>query len=330
MSLSRGEEFAVGVSVEAVRGTFVIAQDYVRGREPSTIQTISEKADIKETKSTGVATQDTVVTMQKVEGDLALNLRFRTIGYFLKSLLGGVSSSLEGGETVVYRHTITLDTAILQPTLSLSLAKGGLTHKEINGSVVSKLGLSFSTDDVINGSVSILGLTETDASDFTPSFASDDALAPHQMLTVKIASTVAGLSGATAICITQAEFELDRGTDSKLCVSSINPVDFLAKLLSISGKFTWEKTDDTYFDLAIANTPQALQFDIVNTNESIGVGSNPTLTVQFPKVTLVTTENRSLEDVVTEDVEFVAHYDDTEAKAITISLLNEKADYNAT
>lgn len=329
MSLARGESISTGVAIEAIRGTFVAAQDYVRGREPASIQNVIEKVDIKETKETGVATQGNVITQQKVEGDIALNLRFRTIGYFLKSLLGGVSTVTEGGETVVYRHTITLDTTVLQPTLSLSMSKGGLDDKEINGAVVSKLSLAFPVDDVINGVVSIMGRTETDNAGFTPAFASDDHLAPHQMVTIKIATTIAGLGAAPSICVTNAELDLDRGSDAKLCVSSTTPVDFLSKLLAITGKFTIQKEDDTYWDIAQLNTPMALQFDIVNVNEDIGAASNPTLTIQLPNVTLSTSESRTLEDVVEEEIEFVAHYDETEAKAITIDLLNEKADYDA-
>ena len=122
MAYERGESLAVGVAVEATRGTFVAASDYVRMREPSTVQTLVEHVDVKESRPTGMAVESKVITMKKVEGDMALNLRFRTIGYFLKSLLGGLSSATEAGQTVVYRHTISLALGVLQPTLSLSLA----------------------------------------------------------------------------------------------------------------------------------------------------------------------------------------------------------------
>lgn len=329
MTLVRGEEYAVGVGVEATRGTFVAAQDYVRSREPGTIEQVVEKVDIKETGGTGVASRGQVVTMQKVEGDLPLNLRFQTIGYFLKSLLGGVSSATEAGETVVYRHTITLDKAALQPTLSLSQARGGFPHKKIAGAVVSKINLSFPVDDMINGTVSIKGLTETTASNFTPAFGDNDFLAPHQTVTLKIADDVAGLSGASATCVTDLTLDIDRGTREKLCVSSVSPVDFVANLLAVTGSFTHEKEADTFKDLAAANTSKAVQISIVNDAEDIGDGSNPTLTFVLPNCTFNTSESRSLDEVVTEEVSFMAHYDDSEAKAITVSLVNEKANYNA-
>src|SRR5687767_9808021 len=123
MTYVRGEDIALGVAMESTPGTFVAAQDYVRSRDPHSIQTIVEKATIKETKLTGVASHGDVITMKKVEGDIPLNLRFRTIGYFLKSLLGGLNSATEAGETIVYRHTVTLNTAVAQPTLSLSHAR---------------------------------------------------------------------------------------------------------------------------------------------------------------------------------------------------------------
>lgn len=329
MTLVRGEQYAVGVGVEGTPGTFVAAQDYIRTREPANIQTVVEKVDIKETKATGVASQGQVVTMKKVEGDMALNLRFRTIGYFLKSLFGTLNSTTEAGETAVYRHTGLLNTAITQPTLSLSLARGDFDHKQVAGAIVSKLALNFPIDDLINGSVSVKGLSEVTTTDFTAAYAATDYLAPHQMVTLKIADNVAGLGAAPAIDVTDLSIELDRGTREKLSISADTPVGFIAKLLSISGAFTMDKTADTYRDLAIANTSKALQISVINTAEDIGVSSNPELTFVLPNVTFMTSESRPLDDVVTEEITFMAHYDDTEAKAISVSLVNEKANYNA-
>lgn len=329
MTLVRGEEYAVGVGVEATRGTAVAPQDWVRSREPGTIEEVVEKVDIKETGATGVATRGQVVTMRKVEGELPVNLRFRTIGYFLKSLLGGVSSATEAGETVVYRHTITLDRAVLQPTLTLAQARGDFDHKNIAGAIVSKLNLNFPVDDMINGTVTLKARSEVTTTDFTPTFGSTDHLAPHQMVALKIADNVAGLTGATATVVTNLTIDLDRASREKLSIASDSPVDFIAQLLSVTGSFTHEKTDDTFKTLASANTVKAVQISVVNTAQTIGTAAKPTLTFVLPNCTFSTKENRSLEDVVSEEVTFMAHYDDTEAKAITVSLVNEKANYNA-
>ena len=47
MAIERGESTAVGVAVETTRGTFVAATDYIRTREPASIQTIVEKWTLK-------------------------------------------------------------------------------------------------------------------------------------------------------------------------------------------------------------------------------------------------------------------------------------------
>jgi hypothetical protein len=329
MALERGEALALGVAIETARGTFVAAQDYVRQREPSTIQRVTEEVDIKETRPTGVSRDAKVIVMQKVEGDVALNLRFRTIGYFLKSLLGGWSSATEVGQTTVYRHTGTLNPNVLQPTLSLSMARGTYPHKQIPGAVVTKMGLKFPVDDVINGSVTIKGLTETTVANFTPAYAATDYLAPHQMVTVKIAANTAGLGAATALVATDLEINLTRDNMDRVNISSILPVDFVAKLLDITGKFTMDKSDDTYKDLADAGTSRAMSITVTNTAQSIGSPTtNPQLVITLPNVTLNTTEKRPLDGIVTEEVTFEANYDDTAASAITVSLLNEKINYN--
>lgn len=329
MTLVRGEEYAIGVGVESTRGTAVAPQDWVRSREPGTIEEVVEKVDIKETGGTGVATRGQVVTMRKVEGDLPLNLRFRTIGYFLKSLLGGVASATEAGETVVYRHTITLDRNVLQPTLTLAAARGDFDHKNIAGAVVTKLNLSFPVDDMINGTVTVKARSEVTTTDFTPTWGDTDHLAPHQMVTLKIAETVAGLNAASGTCVTNLTIDIDRATREKLCIASASPVDFIAQLLAVTGSFTHEKTDDTFKNLASTNAVRAVQISVVNTAQTIGVAANPTLTFTLPNCTFNTKETRSLEDVVGEEVTFMAHYDEAEAKAITVSLVNQKANYNA-
>lgn len=327
--LTRGEQYAVGVGVEATAGTFVAAQDYVRTREPASIQTVVEKVDIKETKATGVASQGQVVTMKKVEGEMALNLRFRTIGYFLKSLLGGASSAAEAGETAVYRHSLTLNPAVAQPTLSLSLARGDFDHKQVAGAAVPKISLSFPVDDVINGTVGIKARSEVTTTDFTAAYSDTDPLAPHQMATIKIADDVAGLGAASPINVTNLTIDLDRGTREQTSISSDAPIGMIAKLLSIIGSFSMDKVSDTYRDIAIANTSKAIQISVVNTAEAIGVASNPEITFVLPNVTFSTSESRPLDDVVSEVISFMAHYDDAEAEAINISLVNEKANYNA-
>lgn len=330
MGLVRGESYAMGVAQEATRGTFAAAQDYVRTREPVGVQTVVEKVDIRETKVTGMNSQGQVVTRTRVEGEGAFNLRNRTIGYFLKSLLGDISSSVEAGETAVYRHTITLDPTVLQPTLALSLAKGDFDHKQVNGAIVSRLGFTFPVDDVVNGTMTLMGRTETTpGADFTPAYADDDFLFPHQMVTVKVAANVAGLGAATPLVLTESTLELDRQSRERVSISSLSPVDFIARLLTVTGTLNFEKENDTYRDLAIANTPRALQFSIVNSAVTIGVASNPELIITLPNVTFTTSESRPIDDVVTEELQFTAHYDDTEASGITVSLVNEKPNYNA-
>lgn len=327
MSYERGENLAVGVAMETVRGTFLAATDYVRLREPATIQKISEEVDIKETRPTGMSRDAKVITMQKVEGDMPLNLRFRTIGYFFKSILGSLASATEAGQSIVYRHTITLNTSVLQPTLSLSVARGSFPHKQIPGAVVTKLGLKFPVNDVINGSVTIKGLSETTTSNFTPAYASTDYIAPHQMVTVKIASNTAGLAGATALVASDLNIDFVRDNIDRVNISSISPVDFVAKLLNITGKFTMDKNDDTYKDFADVNTVRAISITVTNTAQTIGTATNPQLVITLPNVTLNSTEKRPLDGIVTEEVSFEANYDDTAASGVTVSLLNEKLNY---
>lgn len=322
MNVVLGERYVTGVAVEATRGTFAAAQDYARGREPATIQTVVDKVDIQETEGSGLATKGQVTTMKRVQGDAAVNLRFRTYGYWLKSLLGGCTSAVEAGETVVYRHSFTVNASALQPTLSLSLTRGEFDHKAISGAVVSQITENYALDDVVNATIGLMGRTEVTNADFTPAFSNDDPLAPHQFVTIKIADEVADLAAAQSICVTSITNEMNRNTREKGCLSSENAQDFIARLLNLTGSFMWDKTADTYKTIAEDNTEKAMQISIVNTGVDIGVDSHPSLIYTFPRVTLSVNEDRPADDAVTETVSWVAH-------GITASLVNEKPNYNA-
>ena len=56
---------------------------------------------------------------------------------------------------------------------------------------------------------------------------------------------------------------------------------------------------------------------------------HPKIEVIFPKVSIENwTPDRPIEDIVTEGVEIKIHYDETEAEAIHITVVNETEDYN--
>lgn len=323
MSTVLGEQYVAGVAVEATRGTFVAAQDFVRTREPSTIRTDVEKMDIAETEGSGFAVKGQTTTKKTVTGEAALNLRFRTYGYWLLSLLGKVTSNTEAGESAVYRHSFSLDVGKLQPTLAVSLARGSFDHKKINGAVVSQITENYALDDVVNANVTLMARTEETVSDLTPAFTNDDPLAPHQSVTIKIADAVGDLGAATGICVTEMTNEMNRNSRDKLCLSSLSPTDHIAQLMSLTGSFTWDKTADTYQELDLNNTEKAMEISIVNDAVDIGTTSHPSLTYTFPKVTFKAEENRPLDDIVTETVSWTA-------QSVTASLVNEKADYTAT
>lgn len=322
MNTVLGDKYVTGVGVESTRGTFVAAQDFIRTREPISVRTDVEKTDIAETEGSGFANKGQVTTMKRVMGDAVVNMRFRTYGYWLKSLFGAVSSVAEAGETVVYRHSFTLDVVNPQPTLSLSIARGAFDHKKVTGAVVSQIAETYAVDDVINASVSLMARTEATLEDITPAFTNDDYLAPHQSVTVKIAADTDGLAGATPICVTSMDNSMNRNTREKLCMASISPQDHIAKLMNLTGSFSWDKTADTYQDFDLANSEHALEISIVNTAVAIGEASNPTIVYTFPKVSLKAEESRPLDDIVTETVSWVA-------QTMTASLVNEKANYDA-
>jgi len=88
------------------------------------------------------------------------------------------------------------------------------------------------------------------------------------------------------------------------------------------------KTDRDYYT---AGLYKAMRIEIERTDKTIGTASYPKLVIDLPKVSFENwSPDRPIDDIVSQSVDLVAHYDDSAgvAKAIDITLVNETANYN--
>ncbi len=71
-----------------------------------------------------------------------------------------------------------------------------------------------------------------------------------------------------------------------------------------------------------------MRIEMTRSDVTIGASANPKLVIDLPKVSFEGLEpDRPLDDVVSENVSFNAHYDSTTAKAITATLSNTVVSY---
>lgn len=323
-----GENINLGLGKETTRGTAVSPTLWLAGRTPTGLNVMNDKTVIQETKGTRSASKGSVITEQRAEGDIEFNVKNTTIVPLLRSLLGSVSSASNGGS---YDHTITPDVDEVQaPSYTFALSRPGQQDYEYNLGVITSLELNATPDDLVYAVAQIMAKSEAEHADYSPSFTDEDHHFPHQNVSVKFADTVGDLSGEDAICINELALSIVNNASVKRCLSSLAPNDILANLIEVTGSLTIDLDGKVYHDLYKNGTYKAMEITIENTAVDIGSGSeeNPKIVITLPKVSFEgLTEDRPIDSITSESIEFMAHYDDTEAKQIEVVVTNETSSF---
>lgn len=325
-----GENVNLGVGVESTRGTAVTPSDWIAARTPTGIAPVVEKVMIKETRGTRFSSSGLETTHKRAEGDLEFNIRNKTIGYILKSLLGNVNSTAKAGETTVYEHLFTiLSSSPSNPSLTLGLSQPGFQDYTYKLALATALEINLAMDDLVNGTASFIAADEVEKTpSYTPSFVSDDYHFRNHDIRVKIASNVAGLASADAVCIKDFKMKIANNAKPQMCVASISPIDILGMTYEIEGSLTVDYTGKENHDKYVNSTVFAMEISMVNTSVAIGSSSNPSIVITLPNVTIKDYKaNRPIDDIVSEELGISCHYSLDDNSAISIKVVNEKASY---
>lgn len=211
----------------------------------------------------------------------------QTLGLILYSLFGSVSSA-QIGVTGVYTHSFSVDTDSNQHQ--------SLTVHTIDGTEDLKYALAMleSLKITIEAGKPIEVATKWKAkagaaSTATPSYVTD-YLMMSRVTTFKLASALAGLSGASALKVRKIELEISKNLeDIQLWGdgTGIGLDDITNDMFTITGSIeaVYEDTA-TYLDVAKAGTMKAMRLTIEDTDVTIGgSGSNhPKLEIDLAKI----------------------------------------------
>jgi hypothetical protein len=328
-----GEHIQLGMGVESTRGTGVAPQAWIPARTPTGIVAVVDKVQVKETRNSGISSQGSETVQTRAEGDLEFNVRNTSIGWILKSLLGDVNSVAASGATT---HTFTRQTSGVQhPSLTLALAQTGFQDYEYPLAVVSSVEFRTPVDDLVNATANFIATGENTHSNFTPAFdESTDSYFRNHDVTFKFAADASGLDAAQGVCIKEFSLSVANNARPNQCVGSSTPNDIFTLMTEISGNFVVDFEDPAnYYDLFKASTKQAMRIEMERTDlPELGSGSGlyPKVQIDLHNVTFDGySPDRPLDDIVTEGIDFMGHYDETDGEAITIVLQNEQTDYDA-
>lgn len=330
--IQRGEDVMLGVGLEDPRGNAASIQAWIPGRTPSGIAPVIDKVNIRETRGSKFASNAAEIVMKRAEGDHEFNLRAKSIGYLLKSLLGSVSTEAVDGQAGVFDHTFSvLPYSPEHPSLTLGLSQpAGQSYRYLKA-LVSQLSLEIVPNDVVKATASfIASKEETVASFVNPDPIEGDVKFRHQDATIKLAANVAGLGAAQPILVKSYKSDLPNGARVDQNVSEINPGNVLATTLEPKVSLELDYQNEDLHDVYDEGGYFAMQLTLTRNDITIGTSARPTFSIIFPKVSIEKwTPNRPIDDIMKEQVDFVVHYSDVEGYGVRSVLRNTHPEYEA-
>lgn len=311
-----GRRGALGLAKEATAGTIVAPTLWL----PYTNISFDTKVEsVVEEESLGrIEDSDARHVTQKFgEGDIEGELEDVRLGLLLTSLFGA-SPVTAGGPT--YTHTYTLSNTNTHNSLSIAYQDPNGT-KIFPYSVIDSLNITVDQNGVVTYTAGFKSRVGRDWSTLTPSYTSLGNKFLHQHLVFKLASAIGDLGAASAISLKGLDMTISANNDFDFVLGTVEPEAILNHQFSVEGSITLNQEDNTYRNYMLENTYRAMEVTLER-------ASNSKLQLQLPRVSFSEWEqDRSLNDIVGQTIQFKGHYDAANADAIieTAVLTNTNA-----
>lgn len=277
-----GRKVAYGIAKEVTRGTGVTPTFWLGWMD-------SDLADTGKTQTNesaiNVLDQNSGAEIVELTGGGKIGglLNDQSIGLVLYSLAGSHSVVAHASETTVYDHTFSESQTNTSQSVTLT-RKDPNVDNQFALSMLKTLELDVVSGDYVKFSTEWVS-QPSQASTDTTAFVQENHFTA-KMATLKLASNIAGLAGATAVKAKDFKITIDKDVNPYFIIGQNNPDEIFSQKTTVKGDFTLRYSDDTYKTLRFNNTPQAVQLDIKNTGVTIGTASNPELKLTMPKVYL--------------------------------------------
>lgn len=287
---------ALGIAVEATRGTPVVPSYWLPWATISFNDTVT---NVAENEGLGnIADQDSFfVTYQQGEGNVDAQLYDSALGYILSSLLGAKPSTAGS-----YTHTFTMSQTNQPVTLSLFWKDPDRSYI-FPMAVVESLKVSIAPGGLVNYTIGFKSKAARDWTAQTPSFTALGNKFLHQNLQYRLATTIAGLAGASETVLKSFDMTIDRNSIFDTTLGTVEPNDILSQEMNITGNLGLNLLDDTFRNYMKAGTYMAMEFYLYSSATS-------NLKMQFPRVSFSAWDpTYTLKDIAQQKVQFKANYD---------------------
>lgn len=318
-----------GVAKETVRGTPNASADYWLPWADISYDDQQVRVDLEQSYGIIEAGIGQTTAKKWAGGTLKCPLDDTISPLFLISLLGTVVDAGNADPSgIVYDHTITVQQGAQHQALSLYIDDPLAAQDYKYGlGVVEGFELNYVVGKFCEISAklkSLAGATTTN----TPAIATINRFLGHH-LTFKMASTLAGLAGASATVIRSVKLKIENNVEDDHNLGNIAPTDFVNKQFKITGtvEALWKNESD-FKTNSLAGTSQALRFDLKNTDKTIGTSANPEIKIDLANVIFEPIGRTiKLNDMVLQQVNFNAFYSTGDTQMVSIVCTNLKTAY---
>jgi hypothetical protein len=320
-----GRRKAVGLGIESSAGTGVAPSFWYRHmsldfqRKVTAIQNQSAMGRNEKVN-------DSAIVEEWAEGDFEGKLYDLSIGPLLYNVFGTlVTTDNPDTNAAVKDHTLDVAQSNIAKTLTIARVDPIATRRHAYGTLEN---LEFTAEQggwvMVKGSLQALaGATASD----TAAYVAENSFTSKHV-TVKIASNVAGLAGASALAIKNLRLTISRDTMKFFPHGSIDPSVINIGPFAVEGELVLRYDSNSLENLWFANTQQALQITIVNTDVTIGAAARPGLVFTLPKVRLNTFDmSDDLDEIVEQTVGFTAELSVSDGYMIRGVLTNTQSAY---
>jgi hypothetical protein len=317
-----GRKFNVGIGKESTRGTAVAADYWLPKMDFSHGDKISE---VVHESSIGTIhdAENSHIVEKFSEGKLKGRIADTSFGLILEAVFGGDVATLVA--TGVYDHVFSVLESAQHPSLTVDISEpNASTGIRYALSMIDSLEVTFEIKAYGQYEISFRG-NKNVAGANTASFTVENIFLP-QHASVKFATNLAGLAGASAISVKKATIKISKNIEDDQVIGTLDAIDRLNKQFSVEGSVELTYEDRSYIDtIMLGGLSKAMRIAFTNSDVTIGVGSNPTITFDMASVRLSEVARTiSNDDIVKQTLNFKAYYSIADTQMIKATLRNTK------
>lgn len=326
MSKGLGRFVQFGVARETVRGTSEAAPTFWIPVDELEVDEKDERVMNDQSRGLLESSVGENIVKQYSEISIKAPITDKTFPLFLYNFLGSLSTS--GPTDSAYTHTWNVAQSVQHQALSLFVDDplGAQDYKYALG-MGKSLEINYERGKYLNFGASFRAKKGATAT-LTPATTTENRFLPHH-LTFKIATTQAGLTGASATVIKSAKITFNPNLEDDDVLGAISPQDFNNKDFSVEGTLEalWEN-ESAFKTASLLEATRALRFDLTNTDVLIGASSRPQVQFDFHAVNFrPVTRAIKLNDMVMQTIAFKAHYSLTDSKMVVATTRSAQVSY---